>query len=165
MAQVLEGRQQATLLSLKKSEISMNDGLRYLQDDEPEIVDGYRDLDVEGKAVVLATVRKLAKDVEARMVAAGFVKMALTPEEFQLIMLCRAANAKGKAWIMAAAEAAPKRNEAELDIDDTRAPPPGRSSIKTRHSTDKANVVQEPVAAGKLPDAFFAAARRQEIED
>jgi len=110
-----------------------------LRDDEPEIVDGYRELDVEGKALVLATVRKLAKDAEARKIASGFLKLALTPEEFQLIMCYRAATAEGKARIWAAAQAAPKRQEAELNVDDPNETPPERAVSDKRSPTGTAN--------------------------
>lgn len=142
----------------------MKNGVRDLQGDEPEIVDGYRELDVEGKALVLATVRKLAKDVEVRMLAAGFIKMALTPEEFKLIMYYRAANAEGKARIMAAAEAAPKRREAELLVEKAKAALPKPPVSGSRPSAGKAPVPQEADTTGVLPDAFFAAAKKQREE-
>lgn len=142
----------------------MKSGVRDLQGDEPEIVDGYRELDVEGKALVLATVRKLAKDVEVRMLAAGFIKMALTPEEFKLIMYYRAANAEGKARIMAAAESAPKRREAELLVEKDEEALPKPPANSSRPSAGKAPVTQEADSTGVLPDAFFAAAKKQQEE-
>lgn len=136
----------------------------YLRDDEPEIVDGYRELDGEGKALVLATVRKLAKDAEARKLAAGFLKIALTPREFQLIMCYRAATAEGKAQIWAAAQAAPKRQEAELNSDDADETSPKRAVSDKRSPTGTAKVTQNAVSTGNLPDAFFSAARKHRSE-
>ena len=66
---------------------------------------------------MLAPARKLDKDVEARMTAMSFIKMSLTPEEFRLIVLYRTADNEGEARIMAAAEAARKRQDDELNID------------------------------------------------